>query len=283
MEAYGDIRTVSPEEHWKHFEKCWRALKIYTYLGKTTPFLDAGVGKESMPLRHDMRNASGGIMASPLTILSPEPYWRDDECVPAPVTMTYDILDPAYDVGSLEVIREVISVGRGMGFSRARVVDGADHTRVIAISTGSGVSLGDVPPGFYPVDNPVDNLVDSTELRPLREVFGISRRGDGAVLIDKVTPMIASPHSALHQGAVNIALEAAMTDEFERVLQTADLQVDHYTVMFVKPGYVGPFVATATVVGPEGPRIGVEATMVDEGRGGRVIATASAAFHRVTR
>ncbi|MGB8391408.1 MAG: hypothetical protein WCE76_27495, partial [Mycobacterium sp.] len=163
-DSYGDIRTVTPEEHWKHFEKSWRALKSYTYLGKTTPHLDAGVDKEAMPLRHDMRNSSGGITASPLTILAPEPWWRDDECVPAPVTMTYDILDPAYDVTRLEVIRDVISVGRTMGFSRARVVDAADHSRVIAISTGSGVSLGDVPPGFYPVDNPIDDLADTPDL-----------------------------------------------------------------------------------------------------------------------
>lgn len=280
-QTHGDIRRVSSEEHWKHFEKSWQALKIYTYLGKTTPVLDAGVKKETMPLRHDMRNASGGIMAAPLTILSPEPYWRDDECIPAPVTMAYDILEPAYDVERLEVVREVISVGRRLGFSRARIVDAADHTRVIAISTGNGVSLGAVPPGFYPVDNPVTDVADSRDLPPLRDVFGIARRGDGAVQIDKVTPMIASSHSALHQGAINIALEAAMTDELERVLQTNDLQVDHYTVMFVKPGYVGPFVASATVVGPEAPRIGVEAKMVDHGSAGRVIAIASATFHRV--
>src|SRR5690625_243317 len=231
-----------------------------------------------MPLRRDMRNPSGGVMAAPLTILSPEPWWRDDECVPAPVTMTYDILDPGYDVQRLEVLRDVISVGRSMGFSRSRVVDATDQRRVIAISTGSGVSLGDVPPGFYPIDNPVDELVDSADLPPLREVFGIVRRGDGAVQIDKVTPKIASPHAALHQGAINIAMEAAMADEFERVMPAARLQVEHYTVMFVKPGYLGPFVATAALVGLQGARIGVEATMVDEGSGDRLIATASATF-----
>ncbi len=91
----------------------------------------------------------------------------------------------------------------------------------------------------------------------------------------------ASPHLALQQGAINIALEAAMTDEFERVLQTADLQVDHYTVMFVKRGDVGPFVGTATLVGAQGPRIGIESTLVDEGSGGRVVATSLAAFHRL--
>ncbi len=282
-EAYGDIRQMTPEEHWRHFEKSWQALESYTYLGKRTPILDIGVdeGDETMPLRHDMRNSTGGITAGPLCILAPEPYWRDDECVPAPVTMSYDILDPAHDVKRLAAIREVISVGRTMGYSRSRVVD-ADHPeRVVAISTGSGASLGDVPPGFYPIDNPVNDVADSPDLPPLRDVFGVVTRLDGALEIEKVTPKIASPHSALHQGPINFALEAAAMDELERVLGSVDFQVDHYTVMFVKPGYAGPFVATATVVNPAGPRYGVEMTMRDEGHTSRIIATASASFHRV--
>lgn len=282
-ESLGDIRTLTPEEHWKHFELSWQALKSYTYLGKTTPYLDAGVEAEAMPLRHDMRNSTGGVMAGPLCILAPEPYWRDDECVPAPVTMTYDILDPAYDVKRLEALRDVISVGRQMGYSRSRLVDADDHNRVIAISTGSGASLGDVPPGFYPVDNPVNDVADSADLPPLRDVFGIVQRPDDSLEIEKVVPMIASPHSALHQGPINFALEAAAMDELERVLGTTELQIDHYTVMFVKPGMVGPFVSTATVMNPSGPRYGVEMTMRDEGHSNRIIATASASFHRVTR
>jgi len=35
-----------------------------------------------MPLRHDMRNATGGILAAPLCIAAPEPYWLDDAVVP---------------------------------------------------------------------------------------------------------------------------------------------------------------------------------------------------------
>lgn len=280
--SHGDIRTVSAEEHWRHFEKTWRALSTYTYLGKTTPFLDAGVTREVMPLRHDMRNSSGGITAGPLCVLAPEPWWRDDECVPAPVTMTYEVLDPATDVRRLECLRDVISVGRTMGYSRSRIVDADDHSRVVAISTGSGASLGDVPPGFYPVDNPVNDVPDSPDLPPLREVFGIRQRADGVLVIDGVTPEIASPHSALHQGPINFALEAAAMDELERLLGSTDLQVEGYSVTFVKPGYTGPFVATATVVTPIGPRFGVEMTMRDEGAGNRIIATAAAVFRRAT-
>jgi len=282
-ESLGDIRTLTPEEHWAHFEKSWKALKSYTYLGKTSPVLDKGVDREIMPLRHDMRNSTGGITAAPLCILAPEPEWRDDQCVPAPVTMTYTILDPAYDVARLETLREVISVGRSMGYSRTRVVDADDHSRVVAISSGSGASLGDVPPGFYPVDNPVSDIIDSPDLPRLRDVFGVVARPDGALEIEKVTPMIASPHSALHQGPINIALEAAAMDELERALGPVDLQVDFYSVIFVKAGYSGPFVATARLVNPAGPRYGAEMTMRDEGKANHIIATASASFYRVTR
>jgi hypothetical protein len=282
-ESYGDIRTLSPAEHWAHFARSWVALQSYTYLGKGTPILDTGVERETMPLRHDMRNSTGGIMAAPLCIASPEPWWRDDECVPAPVTMSYSILDPARDVRCIEVLREVISVGRQMGFSRSRIVDADDHSRVIAISTGSGVSLGGVPPGFEPVDNPVTELDDSPDLPPLRDVFGVVEAPDGSLQIDKVTPALSSPHSALHLGPINIALEAAAIDQLENVTGTRDFQVENWTVLMVKPGYAGPFRACAVAVGMGGPKVGIEATMTDEGNGGRIIATVSAAFARVER
>jgi hypothetical protein len=196
--------------------------------------------------------------------------------------MTYEILDPAHDVRQLEVLREVVSIGRMMGFSRSRIVDADDHSRVIAISTGSGVSLGDVPPGFEPVENPVNTMIDSPDLPSLRDVFGILADPDGSVRIEKVTPEIASPHSALHQGPINIALEAAVMDELERTTGGRDFQVESWTVLMVKPGYTGPFVATASILGM-GERVGAEATLVDRGHSNRIIATASAALRRARR
>ena len=281
-----DIRAVTPEEHWAHFARAWTALKTYTYLGKRTPQMDAGVDRETMPLRHDMRNATGGIMAAPLCLAAPEPYWLDDECVPAPVTMSYDLLDPAYDVKRVEVLREVISIGRQMGFSRSRIVDADDPTRVIALSSGSGVSLGNVPPGFQPIENPVTELEDSPDLPSLCDVFGIARGPGGERRIEKVTPAIASPHAALHLGAINIALEAAAMDALEHATGALDFQFEQWSVMMVKPGYTGPFVARATVIGAgaairRGARLGVEAVMTDEGAKGRIMATASAAFRKV--
>ena len=142
-----DIRTTTSEDHWSEFETAWTALMTYRYLGKLSPELDTGVVRETMPLRHDMRNATGGILAAPLCIASPEPHWLDSQCVPAPVVMSYEVLDPARDVRQVVIERDVIHLGRTMGYSRSRTVDADNPERVIAVSSGMGVSLGDVPDG----------------------------------------------------------------------------------------------------------------------------------------
>ena len=147
-------------------------------------------------------------------------------------------------------------------------------------SCGSGVSLGNVPPGFELVDNPITELADSPDLPRLRDVFGVTAGDDGVLRIASVTPATSSPHSALHIGPINIALEAACTDSLAAQFGETEFQVETWTVMMVKPGYVGPFAATATVIG-SGERVGIQATMVDEGSGGRTMATVSATFRRL--
>ena len=62
-----------------------------------------------------------------------------------------------------------------MGFSRSRIVDASDPQRLIATSTGTGVSLGAVPEEFEEVDNPPMDVVDSPDLPPLWAVVGAAR------------------------------------------------------------------------------------------------------------
>src|SRR5690606_17626874 len=118
-----DIRELDPKQHWESFEDKWTSLMSYRYLNKTNPELDTGFDEgelESMPVRHDMRNPAGGIMAAPLAICCPEPWWNDDVTVPAPVIASIHVLDDAVGVEKFEVIRDVINIGRKMGFSRSR-------------------------------------------------------------------------------------------------------------------------------------------------------------------
>jgi acyl-coenzyme A thioesterase PaaI-like protein len=273
-----DIRNATPDGHWEHFGQAWTALLSYRYLGKLTPVMDAGVEIESMPLRHDMRNAAGGVMAAPLCLAAPEPYWLDDAVIPAPVVMSYEILDPAYDVNRVEVIREVIHLGRTMGFSRSRVVDADNHDRVIAVSSGTGVSLGPAPGGFVEVDNPPIDVVDHPDMPRLAEVFGAIKLADEVWQLPPLSPEHASPHAALHIGPIVIVMEAAAMDAAAQAVGTDQLQIESWTVMMERPGLVGPFVATAVVPSAVNARLAVEITLRDFGKSDRVIATAVAIF-----
>ncbi len=277
-----DIRTVAPEAHWAHFEQAWTALMTYRYLGKRSPDLDTDVDVETMPLRHDMRNSTGGILAAPLCIAAPEPYWLDSECVPAPVMMSYEILDAARDVKQVVVEREVIHLGRTMGFSRSRVLDAADLSRVIAVSSGLGVSLGDVPDGYEKVENPPIPVEDSPSLPPLTVAFGAKRGDDdGCWRLPPLVPELSAPHAALHLGPINVVLEAAAMEAAAAHAGTNALQIESWHVMMERPGVVGPFRAHAVVNGGSDDRIAVAATLHDEGKGDRIVATAVAAFRRV--
>lgn len=273
-----DIRDAPVDEYWDRFEARWTGLLSYRYVGRTNAALDRD-GGDTMRLRHDMRNPSGGIMAAPLCIASPESGgMADDEYVPNPVIASLHVLDDARDVHEVEVRREVIRIGRQMGFSRSRIVDAADPTRVIALSEGMGVSLGTPPPGFEPVDNPPIHVEDSPAMPPLHVVFGARRRPDGAWELPELSGELSSPDAALHLGPIHVVLEAAAMELASREAGGHALQVEDWHVMFVARGKVGPFRVDGEAVGGRQGRIGCRLSLHDEGNGDRVVTSASAAF-----
>ena len=277
-----DIRNAAPEEHWEQFETAWTALLTYRYLGKLTPGLDAGVELETMPLRHDMRNSTGGVMAAPLCIACPEPYWNDDECVPAPVVMSYEILDPARDVRQVVMSREVIHLGRTMGFSRSRIVDADNPDRLIAVSTGTGVSLGAVPDNYEKIDNPPIPVEDSPTMPPLHVVFGATQGDDGRVApAPAAAPSCRRPTLRCTSARSTSCSKRAGVDCLAEHAGTDALQAESWTVMMLRPGTVGPFRAEAEVMTRGSERLPVELTLHDEGNGDRVIATAIGTYRRV--
>jgi hypothetical protein len=273
-----DIRDGPVDGYWDRFERRWTGLLSYRYLGKSSPALDMG-GREKMRLRNDMRNPAGGIMAAPLCIASPESGgMADDAFVPNPVIASLHILDDARDVGEIEVWREVIRIGRWMGFSRSRILDAANPERVIALAEGMGVSLGEPPPGFEPVENPPLAIEDSEELPPLHVAFGARRRPDDTWGLPELSDELSSPDAALHLGPIHVVLEAAATELAGEQAGTNALQVEDWHVMFVARGKVGPFRVGGEAAGGGLGRVGCRLSLHDEGNGDRVVATASAAF-----
>jgi hypothetical protein len=277
-----DIRDVPPDEYWERFGRRWTGLLSYRYLGRSHPGIDEGAG-DTMRLRHDMRNPAGGIMAAPLCIASPESGgMADDAFVPNPVVASLHVLDDARGVNEIRIRREVIRIGRQLGFSRSTIVDAADPDRVIALSEGVGVSIGQPPEGFAPVENPPLDIEDSPSLPPLHVVFGARRRPDGTWELPPLRDELSSPDAALHLGPIHIVLEAAAMGLAAERAGTDALQVESWHVMFVARGKVGPFRVAGDATPGDRGRIGCQLSLHDQGNGDRAVATASAVFRPVT-
>jgi hypothetical protein len=273
-----DIREVSAERYWDSFERRWTGLLSYRYLGRSHAGIDKDAG-DTMRLRHDMRNAAGGIMAAPLCIASPESGgMADDAFVPNPVVASLHVLDDARDVEEIRILHDVIRVGRQMGFSRSEIVDAADPGRVIALSEGMGVSIGAPPSGFEPVENPPLAIEDSPSLPPLHAVFGARRRPDGAWELPELSDELSSPDAALHLGPIHVVLEAAAMELAAAEAGTNRVQVEGWHVMFVARGKAGAFRVSGEATGGGLGRIGCRLSLHDEGNGDRVVTAASATF-----
>jgi hypothetical protein len=274
-----DIRESAPVDYWSRFESKWTNLLTYRYLGRTHPVLDRGATRQTMPLRHDMRNSVGGVMAAPLCISSPEGGgMADDEYVPNPLSQSIMILDDAKDVSQVDGIQTTIRLGRTTGFSRSRIVDSNNPDRLIAISEGICVSLGGTPPGFEAVENPMIEIVDSPDLPPLHRVFGARRREDGHWILPELAGEMASPDAALHLGPIQIVLETAANELASDRAGTDALQIESWDVMYVARGKTGPFRVDAEAVLGSERRVGVQLTLHDEGNGDRAVTAAQGSY-----
>jgi hypothetical protein len=231
-----------------------------------------------------MRNAAGGIMVAPLCISSPEGGGSSDlVAVPNPVIHSCFVLDDARDVRRIEVVQsEVLKQGSRMGFSRSKIVDADDPSRVIAYTEGQGVSIGTPPPGLAKMDEEKIDVVDSPDLPPLWQVFGAARRDDGHWCLPALSLELASPDAALHLGPQHVVLEAAATELAAATVGTPLLQVESWHVMHLARGKVGPFRVEGTADADRAKyRVGVRLTIHDEGNDDRAITSCAAVLRRV--
>ncbi|MDT5277945.1 MAG: hypothetical protein QOE52_4832 [Mycobacterium sp.] len=271
-----DIREGPPEEYWERLRQMLGpdGLITYWYLGRA---FNQAEDPDTVRLRRDMRNSAGGIMAAPLAIAAPETGgWRDREAVPAPVTYGLHIIDDARDVSEIRVSRSTVRRGSRIGFSRSEITDAADTSRLIAVTTGVGVKLGDAPPSFRPVDLPPETP-DTADLPPLHVVFGAQRDPDGWRL-PALTSRLASTSASLHLGPIHVVFEAAATELAAKLIGTDTVQVEDWDVHFAAPGRAGPFLVLTNGSAGPGGRVVVRFTLVDEGRGRAVVAAGAATF-----
>ena len=73
----------------------WGGLLSYRYIGRIHASMDNGEADETVTLRRDMRNPTGGLLLAVLGIASPDSGGVSDlEAVPNPVIHSCQILDP---------------------------------------------------------------------------------------------------------------------------------------------------------------------------------------------
>jgi hypothetical protein len=278
-----DLRDAPAAEFWTNFRRMMGedGLLTYRYLGRKTIALH-DVDHDSMRIRSDMRNTAGGIMAAPLAIASAEAGgFTDKESIPAPVTASLNIVDDGVGVEEVLIRRTFAQTGKTLGFTRSEIVDAANPDRLIAVSHGTGVRLAGTPGAYESIPLPPE-IADRPDLPPLHEVFGARRRPDGRWELPPLTPGAMSTSGSLHLGPTHIVLETAAAELAAQQAGTKRLQVEDWAVMFTARGTHGPFVVDGTAAASNLGRITCQLTLRDEGRDGRVVASAVAAF-RPTR
>ncbi len=275
-----DIRELKndPDAYAAELERRWTGLMSYRYIGRNHDSMNTGPTDNTVTLRRDMRNAAGGLLVAPLSICSPEGNVGSDlVAVPNPVIHNCQILDPAYGVRRIEVVEsQTLKIGGRMGYSRSKIVDADDHSRVIAFTEGQGVKIGSPPEGLGKMPENKLEIVDSPDLPPLWQVFGASRRGDGHWVLPELSLELASPDAALHIGPQHIVLETAAIDLARELAGTDRLQMQSWHVMFLARGKVGPFRVDGDAVRGVDDTVGVRMLLHDEGDEDRAVTSGSA-------
>ena len=113
-----DIRELAgqPDAYAAELRRRWGGLLSYRYIGRSYAQLDIGPVDNTVTLRRDMRNATGGLLLAVLGIASPEGgHMSDLEAVPNPVIHSCQILDPGRDVRRIEIVSQELKRGRQMG------------------------------------------------------------------------------------------------------------------------------------------------------------------------
>jgi hypothetical protein len=284
-----DIRELrdDPDAYWDELRRRWGGLMSYRYIGRQYNSMNTTAVDDTVLVRHDFRNAAGGLLVSPLSISCPGGGGgkSDLEAVPNPVIHSCQILDDGRDVKRITVVgQSALREGRQFGYGRARIVDADNHDRVIAFIESQGTTIGEVPPGLQKFDDdPVDHIEDSPDLPPLWQAFGASKRADGHWALKELSVEFGSPDGALHLGPQHVVMETAAIDLAAELVGTDRLQMESWHMMHLARGKVGPFRVdgSAYVGGAGSGRVGAQLTLHDEGEGDRAVAGAAAVFRIV--
>lgn len=241
--------------------------------------MNLGPTDDTVTVRHDMRDSSGGLLLAVLGIASPEGGLVSDlEAVPNPVVHSCQILDAGVDVSRFEVHTEGLKRGRQMAYSQSRIVDADRPDRVLALTEGQGVTIGVPPDGLNKMSVEPIEVIDSPNLPPLWEVFGGHTTRDGTWMLPTLSAEVASPDAALHVGPQFVICETAARSRVSRLLNSDVLQGVSSHTMFIARGKVGPFRFESEAIAGAGDTAAARTMVYDEGAEDKLVTVASHVF-----
>lgn len=255
---------------WKAWEQSLgpEGLISYRYLGCNSVAIDRHQAEGRMRLRRDLRGP-GGPLVGPLGIalLDTAGINVDAIATAAPTQIDIDVLEDATDVEEVRIVGRIIREGRSQMFTDGRIEDASRPGRTIAYGTTSWAVVAPVPPGYRYVE-PGPGIPETDALPPLPKVFDAETRPGGGYAIGGLSERIGA--RMLHQGPIQILLEAAATEVVRTQAGTDQVRLEHSGVTIVQRGTVGPFVTSAELMTNAGGVIAALASLHDEGRGHQV-------------
>ena len=281
-EPMRDIRELKddPDAYRDELTRRWSGLLSYRYIGRNHSSMNLGPEDNTVRIRHDMRNEAGGIMVAPLAIASPEGGQADLVAVPNPVIASVQMLDPGFDVQTIEVVDSgLLHQGRTMGYGRCRIVDAENPERVIAFIDGQGASIGTPPEGLERMDVEESQARDRGLARRCRR-SGRSSGPPGGPTATGSSPSSrpSSPRRTRHctSGPSTSCSSRPLSIWPPTLAGTRSFGVQSWHVMFLARGKVGPFRVDGSAYPAPGGKVGVRLLIHDEGNGDRAITSGSA-------
>jgi acyl-coenzyme A thioesterase PaaI-like protein len=244
-------------------------LVSYRYLGCRSVLIDREHAEGRMPVRRDMRTASG-LRSAPLAIamLDTAGINIDRFYHAACTAIDVHLLDTAGSVEEVRVLGTVVREARTAVFTEARFEDAARPGRLIGFGTVSWSIIGPTPDGFEYTD-PGPGVPDADDLPPLTEAYEARPRPGGGYVIDGLSTRIGT--DTMHHGPQLVTLEATALEAAEAVVGSGRVQVRTGVTRLVRAAKRGPFVSTAVITEGEGDEVVCRSEMHDEGADGALV------------
>jgi acyl-coenzyme A thioesterase PaaI-like protein len=253
---------------------------LYAHLGISMDATGELTSAGTMPVGDDIRTP-GGIRAALLALLVEGGFGRnflDAGLFPVLDNMTVHVRDGGESVTSARAEGEIVRPGSQRAVARGRVFDADDASRLLAFAHigywmiepraeympgGSGARARAPGSDNAPRrENPDESILDAMGMHV--------DAGHGVCELDAVHGGVAAPEGRLHGGAHQLMHEAAALAAATTATGMDTVRVEDFSIRFLAPAFVGPFVASATMLSRPADDVLCQVELVDRGADERI-------------